>query len=229
MERPVSFILSPDGQAILARHGAAGPAPQPPREDAEANDATPIRPRDPDGAPRRGARGRPDPRAGLAGPHPLDDDEHPGLGAPRRAGPDVRAGDRLLCQDDLGGHGPGARPRRARRGGRHARPRAGPREEVRGGGQDAEPAPRHVQRLRRDRPRRGPGEDQGTVRGRGPAGHRRRGGPLRVAGRQVRHPPARAGPLEAGRDRAEGVLVPRVRARGWGRRLASPTTAAPTR
>ena len=60
----------------------------------------------------------------------------------------------LHREDDLGGHRPGAGPGRARRGRRHARARAGAREEVRRGGQDAEPAARHVQRLRRHRPGR---------------------------------------------------------------------------
>ena len=92
------------------------------------------------------------------------------------------------------------------------------REEVRGRGQDAEPARRHVQRLHRHRPRGGPGADQGRPAAaealrRIAAAERA----VRVARRQVRDPPARAGALEAGGDRAEGRPGTSSPARAWAR------------
>src|SRR5690242_14113416 len=87
------------------------------------------------------------PGAGLADGDCLDHAGHAGLRPARRAGATVRAPDRLVGEDRLRRHRPGAGPGRARRGRRDALPRAGAREDVRGRGQDARPAARDVQRF----------------------------------------------------------------------------------
>ncbi len=172
-----------------------------------------------------GAGGRPVERR-----HPVHHHQHPGLGAARRAGAHVREADRADREDDLGRHRAGAGPGGARRGRRHARPRAGPREEVRRRGQDAQPAPRHVQRLRRHRP-------APTIRRRSRASRRRwtRSSASRRASRASsraatsRAPTCwswRCGSRRASSRRAPGTSSP---ARAWGRPSASPTTGAPTR
>ena len=131
----------------------------------------------------RRSHGRADPRPANAGP--LDD------ARARR----IRASSTCSCRCSSRppgysvktisvGTGPGARPRRARRGRRYARARARPWKKYVEGGQDAEPAARHVQRLRRHRPRRRSGASQGLEGGRGAPAHRGGLGALRVARRQ---------------------------------------------
>src|SRR3989475_6325315 len=122
----------PDSRRVyIVRYTAA-------RESRDARGPADRRPR----VVARPARGR-----AVERRHPVHDDVHAGLRAPRRAGADLRAPDRLHGQDGFGRHGPGACAGRARRGGRDALPRAVAGDAVPRGRPDDEPPARHVQRL----------------------------------------------------------------------------------
>ena len=150
-------------------------------------------------------------KAPRPGRDPLHDDQHAGLGPARRAGADVREADRSHVKTISVGTGQALAL--AARGEADVTLAHAPGLEKKYVEEGKMSNRRLV--MYNDFVIIGPPDDPAKIKGLSEGGgraqaHRGEPGALRLARRQVRHPRAGAGAVEAGRHRAEGRLVHRI-------------------